>query len=95
MIYPNDKDEYGPWIEHDGLGCPCVGAYVHCVHDYGVYQKERWAIAGSEGGMSWDWSYLPKHTRIIRYRIRKPRGMYVLQEILLELEDNPKIMEPV
>ena len=32
-------DEWGPWIEHDGNECPCVGAFVHSIFNgYGVYQ---------------------------------------------------------
>jgi len=74
------SDEWGPWIEHDGKGCPCVGEYVHNVHNHG---GEWFGIAGSQGGRSWDWS--ANFSKIIRYRIRRHRGMAILNAILTNL----------
>jgi hypothetical protein len=98
----NDESEYGPWIEHDGLGCPCVGSFVHAVGYCDIDDKshEVWGIAEDNGGESWDWSNAPEYIRVILYRIRKPKGMQVLQGLLRDVEDGPKevvrkIMEPV
>ncbi len=77
-------DEWGPWIEHDGKGCPCVGEFVHTVHHHGY---EFLGIAGSGGGRSWDWSNAPWYSRIIRYRIRKPRGLTILEGLLENLPE--------
>lgn len=80
------SNEWGPWIEHDGKGCPCVGQYVHVVvvNSYG-FEKETFVIAGSQGGKSWDWRNAPKYTRIIRYRIHKPRGLTILENLIADL----------
>lgn len=83
------SDEWGPWIEHDGKGCPCVGKFVHVVFDRpgispdGTITSEEFGIAGQHGGESWLW--LPVYTRVIRYRIRKPRGLTILEELLQSL----------
>ena len=76
------SDEWGPWIEHDGSGCPCLGMYVHVEYSDG---SEEFAIAGSNGGQSWFSS--SRSLKIIRYRIRKPRGMQILQQLV---ENPPK-----
>ena len=89
------SEEWGPWIEHDGKGCPCVGKYVEVELRNG---KTIEAIAGSEcrrAGVSvdgdrsaWVWlarsDYL-KQTEVIRYRIRRPRGLTILQDLIENL----------
>lgn len=83
-----DKEEWGPWIEHDGRGCPCLGQYVQ------VQNRDRkgtWeGIAGSEGGLSWDWSNAFLFDPVIRYRIRKPRGLTILQDLIADLPQPAK-----
>ena len=88
-----EKEEFGPWIEHDGKGCPCVGQFVRSVERGGRMDDH---IAGGVGdGLSrqWDWgSGIPKSMQIIRYRIRKPKGLTILTDILREVErDGDKV----
>lgn len=92
------SEEWGPWIEHDGKGCPCFGAWVRCEWEGppGRFMVDE-GRAGSMGGGGWDWSNFQKrhHTGrriavVRRYRIRKPRGLTILEELieqLPELED--------
>ncbi len=82
------KDEWGPWIEHDGKGCPVVGQYVQDVcrfRDGHIWETE--GVVSSQDAEGWDWS-LPSECgffgelgRVIRYRIRKPRGLTILEDI--------------
>lgn len=88
------KEEWGPWIIHDQSGCPVPtgtivevdisvpppldgsGKYVTCV------------------GVEWHgWDRMDMYSRqiqtnmgitvgVIKYRIRKPRGMVMIDEIL-------------
>lgn len=83
-------DQWGPWIDHDGKGCPCVGQYVHVVFEYGL---EIIAIAGSQTGNSWNWSNAPLWLPIIRYRVRKPRALIELIEMVenLPAPSQPKV----
>ena len=97
------SDEWGPWIEHDGRGCPCVGAWAQRVISTGGVGKfaesggQERVIEGivKDGPLSaWDWSnYLKINARgrlvakIIRYRIRKPRGLTILESLLENLPD--------
>lgn len=102
------SEEWGPWIEHDGKGCPCVGQWVQaCLisTDYfsrsqgGAKEKTSEGIAG-KSPWNWDWTKAGKlmpngkvATKIIRYRIRKPRGLTILEELLenLPAPTSPKV----
>lgn len=85
-----DKDGWGPWIEHDGRGCPCVGMYAQVVFWYKIKKAPSHYVRISDkslegivsrdpkgaSGNSWDWR---RGNPVERYRIRKPRGMEVLE----------------
>jgi len=79
-------DEWGPWIEHDGRGCPCLGKVVEAIDRRGFRDV---FIAGTVLGMfavyidavsAWTWS--GHSDDIILYRIRKPRGLTICEGIL-------------
>lgn len=82
--------EWGPWQEHDGKGCPCAGQWVHVVSDEGT---EIEGIAGlrdgacTRAGLPWDasWCWHPAAQKIIRYRIRHPKGMAILEQLLADI----------
>lgn len=86
------QEEWGPWIEHDGMGMPdqVRGMYIAIIGKT-LEGEER----TSEGLVPLE---VPCHARIcwqgggwfsevhyaipiIRYRIRKPRGLTILQRI--------------
>ena len=84
----NNQDEWGPWITHDGKGCPCLGQMVEFLpecHIRGILPSMK-MIAGSGGGFSWDWNNFPECTRIISYRIRKPLGLTMLEAIARDIK---------
>ena len=88
------QEEWTEWFQHDGKGCPCVGQYVHIVYIAGPDLR---AIA--DGGPSWTygdandrrtWSRNGKGNDgrfrpIIRYRIRKPRALLDLIQLIADL----------
>jgi hypothetical protein len=90
-------DEWGPWIEHDGKGCPCVGQWVQAI--VATPQAARFEVShGRFDGPIWEgratgidgWNGPTEGFEIIRYRIRKPRGLTILEgllENLPEMED--------
>lgn len=87
------SDEWGPWIEHDGKGCPCVGDWVRAELRCGSELEGRAGSECSAAGIPtyhpesrWMWTHYPRDGEIIRYRIRKPRGLTILHEILREVE---------
>lgn len=79
----SDEEEWGPWQNHDGKGCLCVGMWVQAIH-------QNWdgplieGIAGLAGNRDWVWAtaVFP----IIRFRIRKPRA---LREMIQWVENLP------
>jgi hypothetical protein len=72
--------EWGPWIEHDGSGCPVRGQLAHFAYiskanpqtytGCGKIQDDGTVIAIAQGGPSWLWRY--GWCPIIRYRVRRP-----------------------
>lgn len=89
------QQEWGPWVEHDGKGCPLpVGTQFGAYDEDSAGTVEYFeATALARGGFSWDWQWSKKPvpgignlaTRIIRYRIRRPKGMAILNAILADL----------
>ena len=92
------SDEWGPWIEHDGMGCPVRGMWVETITN-----KPGWTEDGvltdrkiyfTSGPLrSWDWSYASKgFVMVIRYRVRIPRALQQLREMV---ENLPAPTKPV
>lgn len=80
-------DEWGPWIEHDGKGCPVArGTLVQVERRDGEVAVLRALTNGVPelgGDCLFDrWVHLPKPKDIIRYRVRKPRGVSILEGIV-------------
>ena len=90
------QEEWGPWVQHDGGGCPVAAGTV-----VEVVSEDRFGyllnIVGQTDGdsySSWDWQHFPELKKIIRYREKKPKGLQILQEVLNEL-DVPTPSKPV
>jgi hypothetical protein len=99
-------DEWGPWIEHDGMGCPKafllgkivelaladpeenMAHYANIVLLFGDSYSDDFVKDVEGGGGSW---VLPVTEQdrlyVYRYRVRKPKGLSVLEEILERLPD--------
>ena len=84
------SEEWGPWIEHDGQGCPCVGMYFQGEFDKRSFMElassTRLSPCGMKvegvaaGGNSWLHDGIT-NSKITRYRIRKPRGLTMLERV--------------
>ncbi len=67
-------EEWGPWIEHDGSARPMAaraGDTVICF----MIGGGAYGPFVTDGGLSSPWF------RVSKYRIRKPRGLTILEEI--------------
>ncbi|MCA0204313.1 MAG: hypothetical protein LCH92_08225 [Proteobacteria bacterium] len=92
------SDEWGPWVKHDGKGLPVpVGTVVMVEDVHSDGSREIFVVtAGLGGGFSWDWQWSVKlvpgfnkyATRIIRYRIRRPKA---LREMIDRAESLPVV----
>lgn len=89
------QEEWGPWIEHDGLSCPVMpGQICHVVNADGgdeIGTPETDLNACPPGcSTNWIWATLDAwqwEWRIVRYRIRKPRGLQILETLLNDLPE--------
>ncbi len=91
-----NEPEWGPWTQHDGKGCPVDGQYVRVEKFNGQISE---GIAGSvcrARGVSPDdwfasnWVWLPSGpvpADIRAYRVRKPRGLTILDALLADTPD--------
>ncbi len=96
------SEEWGPWIEHDGKGCPCVGCVVYVLigpldrsdpkDDDGPWDEGWTGVSRSEGvgiaqeGSCWTWGSGNSYP-VIWFRIRKPHGLTILEGLLENLPD--------
>lgn len=91
------SDEWGPWIKHDGSGCPVDGhQIVHTVDRLGEehFSRADDPINVCAVGSSWEWDMSdPCSADIIRYRLRKPRALLQLREVLEGVPDPAKQRE--
>lgn len=98
-------DEWGPWIAHDGKGCPCIGAMVRSEDRRGSIEEH---IAGGmlifpDGSRyngprrsaffcAWVWDDGgPLGLKITRYQIKKPRGLTILEGLLESLPEPERV----
>lgn len=86
------SEEWGPWIEHDGRGCPVKGRFVRVVYRDGSQDElvawSKICIPGRPDtdpeSSAWAW-VVPLPWKIIRYSIRKPRALIELRDMIADL----------
>jgi hypothetical protein len=83
------SEEWGPWIEHDGGFVPHLAGYWvegdEVFHTF--VRRDEWRVETGFGA-SWNWANWPEFSKIIRYRIRKPRGLTILEGLLENLPEH-------
>ena len=89
-------DEWGPWIEHDGSPEAPIGMFAE-VTERAISDGVLWSKGDERTGVfllrdplpySWTWEQPPlANSHVIRYRIRKPRGMVVMENLLADLPE--------
>lgn len=78
------SEEWGPWIKHDGNGCPVKGMTVEVDHYHPFHGLERGLLIKCvDGGRGWD--DRPEDSNVVRYRIRKPRALRNLIQLVEDL----------
>lgn len=91
------EEEWGPWIDHDGKGCPVpIGTIVKVIHEDGVITE-----GPAEGSLCWVWGETPSkddkgwYVPIIKYRMKKLKGLKILESLLQNLDDKIIIHRPL
>lgn len=75
--------EWGPWIEHDGLSSPNIP---------GPYEYAWTGIPDEDGSVfvhwfKWLYKPVPGQGLVLRYRVKRPRGLLQLVEIAENLPE--------
>jgi cellulase/cellobiase CelA1 len=84
--------EWGPWVDHDGMGCPVQNGVLVNVCGYASNgQFEEYTEAAKSTWLGWVWSNGP---RITRYRIRKPRALLDLITLAADPYAPPPVIGP-
>lgn len=95
------SEEWSDWVAHDGKGCPVVGMYVQ-----GRYTNGRIGEGIPESSNNnpprgywscWKWDTIPPLYRgweIVEYRVRKPRELIALRELIADLPDKSPTKDP-
>jgi len=83
-------EAWGPWIGHDGGGVPVAeGTWCQVETKDGHILEDRSHGPIGPGETSlWIWSTIPSRfwfMAIIRYRVRKPRGLVILETLIADL----------
>jgi hypothetical protein len=98
-------EEWGPWIEHSGVE-PCkepVGVYIQLELDL---EPDTWPSDWRklqprliEGTLRYpasrSWIKTPGFSTVVRYRVRKPKGLMMLEELIQSLPAPTKTKETV
>lgn len=90
----NSSEDWGPWHRHPGGGMPVpagtlVDVFTLAKTKDGVTRKV--GVAGIDLTASWDWTPKTRDSHpaspIDFYRIKRPRGLKVLFQLLDEIPD--------
>lgn len=87
------SEQWGPWIEHDGKGCPLpaeVFVEVKLANEQEFVGALPAAAKKPDVFNPWFWENLPPEAweyRVIRYRVRKPRALQDLIKLVEELPE--------
>lgn len=98
------SEEWGPWIEHDGKGCPLpVGIMCEAEGECGARTFRQVSFIRHDTKRRptkpdcynpWFWDTLSTDDRfwnavVVRYRTRKAKGLVVCEDILADVEATP------
>lgn len=92
-------DEWGPWVEHDGKGCPVpLGTFVRGQDRTGLVEDwvvGRWGDHSEpwpEDDNLWIWMQGAQRSsrEVVRYQVRRPRALSLLRDIAAGVRDPAK-----
>lgn len=83
------SEEWSEWFLHDGRGCPGIaGLVLECIVRRGYDLPPATGIECEQSySAPWLWAIIPCQYQIIRYRIRKPKGLTILVGLLENLPE--------
>ena len=82
------SEEWGPWSEHDGGPRPVPrGTFCHVLYEDGDEVIGPVGVGFDGRGINTELEPWGDPVLIVRYRIRKPRGLTILEGLLEELPE--------
>ncbi|MFG6573198.1 hypothetical protein ACGYLO_16515 [Sulfitobacter sp. 1A13353] len=84
----DDREEWGPWIDHDGSAKPLPrGMWVNVEFraEPGPFEENPFEGGGWSQDIAWHWT--DENDDVVRYRVRKPRA---LRDLIRLSEDIPQ-----
>jgi len=82
-----DDADWGEWQTHDGKVCPCVGQVVRLqFNDQSHTVCGPIVATGHPASWVWDFQFY-RWWKILKYQIRKPRGLTILEGLLENLPE--------
>ena len=91
-------DRWSPWIEHNGVGCPCLGKRVQVICHGEISTVPPGTILLAKNmvetiprnphSKSWNWT--PGFARAIRYRVHTPDALLDLKRMVENLRPVPQ-----
>jgi hypothetical protein len=89
----SEQDEWGPWIQHDGSGVPTdirLGDFVEVEsedNETGQLVRDSAIVTAAHlSPHNWIWGESTHDT--LRYRIRKPRALQQLRDMIEHLPES-------
>ncbi len=103
-----DDEEWGEWQIHDGKGCPVpagtmVAVIFRDMSEFvglalcNVHEVYRGQMPDDERWSRWWWASernrIPNEKHIIQFRIKRPKGLTILESLIADLPApaNPKV----
>ena len=85
----SENEEWSEWFQHDGSGYAVPRGMVAMIQLGNGQISTYMMVWARPGWSSWDWSQAwfkvwPERA-VVRYRIRKPRGLTILEDLIADL----------
>lgn len=86
-------EEWGPLLKHDGKDCPVTGMFCEVRSAAGTTERGLITETTDTPCTLWVWGRLCMFCypfRIVAYRVRKPRALLDLIDLIKEIDDAPE-----
>lgn len=91
-----EREQWGPWVKHDGTPRPDLcGCYLMAKLGHqrtGTTVFDEGIVAGCSNA-AWDWELPPGTYKVLEFRIRRPRGLQLLEGLISDSARTPQVSD--